>query len=744
MHSDMRGRTLAGIALLLWAAAAAGAQLERNALPEAPAGAFDADAYDAGVPRVRARLLVDAPAGNGDVWRAGVLFELAPGWHLYWRHPGETGLPTRLELSVEDGEVGPLAWPAPAAFLEDDFLANGYAEAVLLAAPVAPARDGTALRARAELLVCEFQCLPASFDLTRPLVAETDARARAAVRSLFASSAAAVPRPAAQHGVEVAARFPRIPAAEGGPLAGELRIRHCPGASRACGPAQLVSDAVPLFVHEPANWQVRAEVRPGAGDALVLALTGEALPGARADGQPLRGVLTLRDAAGVALPVEIEVPIQPESASVVPQSAPTASHPLAVLLRALLFGFVGGLVLNLMPCVLPVLALKLFALAEISHRSRREVFAHTLAYTAGILVTLGALALTVLLLRTSGQAVGWGFQLQEPLFVAAIAALLVTFATNLFGAFELQFVPQRIAGLGAEARGAARSFFDGLLAVVLATPCSAPFLGTAVGFAFASPAPIVIAIFAAIGLGLAAPFAAVSLWPGLTRWLPRGGAWMDELRRGLAFALLLTVVWLLWVMGRQSGLDAAIGLLVLLLCVAVAGWLYGLAQRARGQLGAGVLLVSVTAILMVGHGRIELAPHEATRDGAAQPFERSRLEAALGEGRPVFVYYTADWCLTCKVNERRVLDTPRAREELARHGYTVLRADWTRRDAAISAELAKLGRAGVPVYALYAPGGSREPRLLPDLLTLDSFTTALQQVASGAPVAHAGAAGALP
>jgi thiol:disulfide interchange protein DsbD len=743
--TGMRGRTLAALALLLCAVAAPAAQLERNALPETPAGASDADAYDEGVARVRARLLVDAPDSPDDVWRAGVLFELAPGWHLYWRHPGETGLPTRLELSLEDGEVGPLAWPAPAAFLEDDFLANGYADAVLLAAPLAPTRDGALLRARAELLVCEFQCLPASFDLSRPLVAETDPQARAAVQALFSASAAAVPRPAAQYGVEVEARFPRIPAAEGGTLAGELRIRRCSHAPPACGAAQLVSNAVPLFVHEPATWQVRAEVRPDPGDALVLALSGEAQPGARVEGQPLRGVLTLRDATGAELPVEIEVPIQPASASAAFEPAPPpAGSSLAALLRALLFGFAGGLVLNLMPCVLPVLALKLFALAGISQQSRREVFAHTLAYTAGILLTLGALALCVLLLRASGQAVGWGFQLQEPLFVAAIAALLVTFATNLFGAFELHFVPQRLAGIGAEASGAARSFFDGLLAVVLATPCSAPFLGTAVGFAFASPAPIVLAIFTAIGLGLAAPFAAVSLWPGLARWLPRGGAWMDELRRGLAFALLLTVVWLLWVTGRQSGVDAAMGLLALLLCVAVAGWLYGLAQRARGQLGAGVLLVSVAAILLVGHGRVELAPHGAPTDTAAQPFERTTLDAALAAGRPVFVYYTADWCITCKLNERRVLDTPRAREELARHGYTVLRADWTRRDAAVSAELAKLGRAGVPVYALYAPGGSREPRLLPDLLSLEGFTTALREVASGARVARAGAAGALP
>jgi thiol:disulfide interchange protein DsbD len=371
------------------------------------------------------------------------------------------------------------------------------------------------------------------------------------------------------------------------------------------------------------------------------------------------------------------------------------------------------------------------------------VFAHALAYAGGIQLTLGALALCVLLLRASGNAVGWGFQLQEPLFVAAIAVLLVTFACNLFGAFELTFAPDRLANVGASAHGAARSFFDGLLAVVLATPCSAPFLGTAVGFAFTSSAPICIAIFAAIGAGLAAPFVGFALWPGLARRMPRGGNWMLELRRGLGFALLLTVVWLLWITGRQSGADAAAGLTALLLCVAAAGWVFGLVQRTRGHLGPGVLVAAIGAIALVGVGRIELTPQRvaSASHGEAAPYQRAALDAALAAGRPAFVYFTADWCLTCKLNERRVLDTPRAREELTALGFAVFRADWTLRDPAITGELSQLGRAGVPVYALY-PAGGDTPLLLPDLLTPDGFSSALQaaagepaRVANGAPAA---------
>jgi len=729
----MRTRRRLAQALLLAFAALASVAPARAALPDGPPGSQGEGAYEDGTPRLHARLLVDGPDARG-VWRAGVLFELAPDWYLYWLHPGDTGLPTKLSLT-QDGEPLPVSWPAPESFREDDLVSYGYADRALLFAELAAPREGARIAARADVLVCHSQCLPASFQLERPLASEP-AATRAEVHALFEAAAARVPRPAADAGVEVEAQFARVPRSEGEPLEASLRVTRCGDAADGCAGAAPAADAVPLFVQEPAPWWVRATLRGVEAGALRIDLAGQALPGAESEPRELRGVLALRAPDGSARPVEIALPLPQRDAQVVapataPATAPAPGGVALALVRAIAFGFLGGLVLNLMPCVLPVLALKLAALAELSHRSRREVFQHAAAYTAGIQASLLALALCVLALRASGRAVGWGFQLQEPLFVAGVAVLLVTFATNLFGAFELEFAPDRLARVGENTSGRARSFFDGLLAVVLATPCSAPFLGTAVGFAFASSGAVCVAIFASIGMGLALPFAAVSLSPALARALPRGGDWMLELRRGLGFALLLTAAWLLWITGRQSGLDAALGLLVLLLAVAIAGWLFGVVQRARGRLGAPVLMTAIAAIALVGQGRIDWTPRgDAHVAATAAPWSRAAVEAAVASGRPAFVYFTADWCLTCKLNERRVLDTDAARDALSKLGFAVFRADWTLRDATIATELARLGRAGVPVYALYPAGRADSPRLLPDLLSLDGFTTALEETAS--------------
>jgi len=745
----MRTRRRLARSLLLASAALACAVTARAELPDGPPGSQDAGAYEDGTPHVHARLLVDGPDARG-AWRAGVLFELAPGWSLYWLFPGDTGLPTKLSLT-QDGLPLAVAWPAPEAFREDDLVSYGYSDRALIFATLDAPREGARIAARADALVCHSQCLPASFELERSLVSES-AAIRAEVHALFQDAAARVPRPAAEAGVEVHAEFARVPRAEGEPLEASLRVTRCGDEEGGCAAAAPAPDAVPLFVHEPALWWVRATLRGVENGALRIDLAGQALPDAEREPRELRAVLALRAPDGSPRPVEIALPLPPSSgqaaAPATISATPAADGGALALLRAIAFGVLGGLVLNLMPCVLPVLALKLAALAELSQRSRREVFGHAAAYTAGIQASLLALAVCVLALRASGRAVGWGFQLQEPLFVAGVAVLLVTFATNLFGAFELEFAPDRLARVGEKSSGAARSFFDGLLAVVLATPCSAPFLGTAVGFAFASSGAVCVAIFASIGTGLAMPFVAVSLSPALARALPRGGDWMLELRRGLGFALLLTAAWLLWITGRQSGLDAALGLVVLLLVVAMAGWLFGVVQRARGRLGAPVLLTAIAAIALVGQGRIDWTPHVAVHAAeSVTPWSRAGVEAALASGRPAFVYFTADWCLTCKLNERRVLDTDAAHDALSRLGFAVFRADWTRRDATIAAELARLGRAGVPVYALYAAGSSEPPRLLPDLLSQDGFTAALEETASAGTTrqaARAEPAGSLP
>ena len=338
-------------------------------------------------------------------------------------------------------------------------------------------------------------------------------------------------------------------------------------------------------------------------------------------------------------------------------------------------------------------------------------------------------------LRRAGTAVGWGFQFQEPLFVASVASVLVVFALNLFGVFEIGVDTARLASFGAQAVGARRSFFDGLLAVVLATPCSAPFLGTAVGFAFASEAPVIFAIFLAVGVGLALPFTLVCAVPGWARWLPRSGPWMPKLRSGLGFALLATVVWLLWIVGRSAGSDAMATLLAWLLALGFAGWLYAaLRESSRAIFRTGAALVC-GLLLVAGAGVVSVersaAPREpvARREGAPRPYEAAAVEAERRAGRPVFVYFTADWCLTCKVNERVVLDDAAVRAALA--GFAVFEADWTRRDERIRAELARFGRSGVPLYLLYPPGADSAPVRLPELLSKQHFLVALRDAARG-------------
>jgi thiol:disulfide interchange protein DsbD len=412
------------------------------------------------------------------------------------------------------------------------------------------------------------------------------------------------------------------------------------------------------------------------------------------------------------------------------------------LLYALALGLLGGLVLNLMPCVLPVLAIKVFRVAEIAHESRRALLAHGAAYTGGVLASMAALAAIVVALRAAGIAVGWGFQFQEPLFVAAICTLLVVFALNLFGVFEVSFQPASAARVSAEAAGYRRSFFEGLLAVILATPCTAPFLGTAVGFAFASDPGVIFAIFLSIGFGLAAPYAAVTLVPGLSRVVPRPGAWMLALRSALGFSLVATAVWLLWVVGRSVGVDAQALLLGYLVAVAFGLWVLGSLQRVgRGGLVLGAV-GAVVAGIALGLAGLPLDPPAADRqaaiDSAAvgvdewRPYDLAAIGAELARGRPVLVDFTADWCITCKVNESVVLADRRVKAELARLDVATFKADWTLYDEEIGRVLASFGKAGVPMYLVYGPSAPGDPRVLPELLTVDLVIEALQEAAGPA------------
>jgi thiol:disulfide interchange protein DsbD len=738
------------VILLAWIWAAVGAAESGNArfapasLASLPASARGEAVVEADLPQLVATL-VAMPEAAGSPARIGVLFDLAPGWHLYWRNPGETGVAPEIVFDVPGQAVGALEWPAPETFREADdlFTTYGYAGRVLLGAPLARANTTTdasmepaaTARVDATVLVCRTQCVPATFALSLPLDAALAEADRAAIEALFRESAERVPPSAAQRGWTIEAAW-----AAGSPAIDEakrvaLSLDPCPTKSAACARDGIEATALAFLPFEGETFEFGGEqwISDASGTGrigLELELT-RLEPGE----DRLRGVVELRSADGSVRSAEIDLPVAAER-SVAGSGAPSALAWLQVFCLALL----GGLVLNGMPCVLPVLAIKVVSVADMAERDPREVRLHGLAYTAGVLGSMLVLAGLVLSLRFAGHAVGWGFQFQEPLFVAGIAALLVTFALNLFGVFEIELGQGRLAAVGQDATGVSRSIFEGLLAVVLATPCTAPFLGTAVGFAFASDGYGIVAIFVAIGVGLASPFLLVSFFPRLARFVPRSGPWMLKLRSGLGFCLLATVVWLLWIVGQSGGSDAVVAMTAALLFLAFLLWSYGQMQPMRSLWLGRASAVSIAVLAFASFNLIDFEAKPSpipgvggtaavASDGFA-PYSEAAVREALAGGQPAFVVFTADWCITCKVNERTVLDRPAVLEALERGGYALFKADWTRRDDTIREKLAEFGRAGVPLYLVYDPADPDQPRVLSELLTQDAVVTALAETRS--------------
>ncbi len=400
---------------------------------------------------------------------------------------------------------------------------------------------------------------------------------------------------------------------------------------------------------------------------------------------------------------------------------------------ALASALLGGLLLNLMPCVLPVLAIKVLAFARHSEHSRALQRAQGVAYTLGVVVSFVALGGLVLALRAGGEQLGWGFQLQSPAVVAGLAILFTLLALNLAGVFEIGSVlPHRLASMQAR-HPVADAFLSGVLAVAIASPCTAPFMGASLGYAISLPAAQSLGIFAALGVGLALPFLAAAWVPAVGNWLPRPGAWMDTLRRFMAFPMFATVVWLLWVLGHLSGLDGASALLALLLVLSLVVWALNLTGRSRLVLAiisiaalAGLLRAIGPFVLQLDDTKTSSSYGPAGNVDAAapwQPWAPGRVEAELTAGRPVFVDFTAAWCITCQFNKKTTLSNADVLADMRAHQVTLLRADWTRRDPAITLALEQLGRSGVPVYVLYQAG--RPPVVFSEILDAQVLRAAL-------------------
>lgn len=634
-------------------------------------------------------------APGGTVW-TDLHLAIAPGWHIYWKNPGDSGLPTEIDWALPAGfTAGGIEWPVPERFQLEQIANYGYAGSadllVNLTAPAALAADARPhLAATVKYLVCSEICIPGEAPVSLDLAAGSGALDPAEA-ARFAAARQALPKAApfaAQFAVEKTALRLIVPAAALGNI-GNPTGEFFPNADNAIDHSAVE----------------KIERRDGA---LELVLAKAAGPTAAVPAT-LDGVLALRGADGATHAYLISA-----ARTAVPPAP--ADAPIGVW-QALLFAFVGGLILNLMPCVLPILSLKVLGLASADAARRRG---HGVAYAAGVVLSFAVLGATLMALREGGAAVGWGFQLQSPLVVGLLADLMLAMGLLLSGVAEFGAGLAGIGGGLAGRQGLAGAFFTGVLATLVATPCTAPFMGAAFGAALVAPALLALAIFVVLGAGMAAPLLAASFVPGAARLLPRPGPWMATLKQVLAFALYGTAAWLVWVLIQEVGPEGALMALFGLVLTGFAVWVYGRARFAASggrRVGFGLAAAGLAAAVVLAAMPTPAAgPALPASDGLAyEAFTPTRLAALTAEHKPVFVNLTAAWCLTCIVNERATLDRQAVREAFAAHHIVALKGDWTRQDPEIARFLQSYGRSGVPLYLLY--DGSGTATVLPQILT---------------------------
>jgi thiol:disulfide interchange protein DsbD len=655
----------------------------------------------------------------GKPFRLGLRFKLAKGWHIYWINPGAAGEPPRLDLGLPEGaKASDIAWPTPERVRQnDEVMSYAYLDEVLLPFAVTPPAGLTSfpIKAKASWLICEKVCVPEEGELTLDL--PVGPASPSVEAPLFAAADARIPKPST-----------------------DAATISSDGVLTIAG-GDLSPDVVREAWFLPASWGAIDDLAPQALNVATGKLSLALKPGPAFDPKAtLAGVLALEDVAGRERDLSIVAAPQAgtASAAVPPEPhrsngavAPAASDSQS-LLSVLAFAFLGGLILNLMPCVFPILAVKAMSAAGLAGRDRGVVRLHAASYTLGVLVAFGGLAAIFVVLRAAGAAAGWGFQFQSPAFVAAMAWLLFAIGLNLSGVFEIGGgwvgVGDRLTRRG----GLAGSFFTGLLAVVVATPCTAPFMGAAVAAAATAPPATALLIFMAVGLGLAAPYGVLALAPGLAAALPRPGRWMLIFRQALAFPMYAAAVWLVWVVGQQAGADGALIVLSGAVLIGFAAWIFGATRTSarRGRAIGEALAAAVALMALLTLDRLAVAPQGATAAAEdATVYSPDRLAALRAEGRPVFVNMTAAWCVTCLVNERVALSSDRVKEAFAKRNVAYLKGDWTRADPAIAQFLREHGRDGVPLYILYPPHGE-EPVVLPQILTETAVVDELNRMGS--------------
>lgn len=677
----------------------------------------------ASTPQVTATLISShSHIAPGEEITLGIKLDILPHWHTYWRNPGDSGTVTTIGWKFSQPvEAGDVLWPLPDRFKMGPIVNYGYENNVTLPSPLklpAGLKPGKPLNIQAvvDWLVCKEECIPQqvvlSLDLSVVAVGQSQKVSSADIDQALKKQPETVTWPV------------RLQGATKGDSTALTLLVDAPELAKVSGDIWFY----------PYEWGRIAQSQPQmvtkTDTGIAIALQPGDMP--LQENEALEGVLVTKPAAGE--PPEkrgylLSPKLQTRAVSNISESAAES------LWFAIILAFIGGAVLNLMPCVFPVLSIKALSLISHANLGRAELIKQGLVYTLGVVVSFVALALVLVLLKAGGAQVGWGFQFQSPWFVFLMAYLMFAVGLNLSGVFT---IGGGISGIGGELAGKPGywgSFFTGVLATVVATPCTAPFMAAALGFALARPAPELLLIFISLGLGLAFPYLLLTSWPGLQRRLPKPGIWMEYTKQFFAFPMYAAAVWLVWVLAQQQGELAVVLVLSGFVLIALAAWIYAISRGASANrlrsANAGVVLVvglAIGLVTLLTDTPSESLPGKqlASVKQHWQPYSAEKLESLLAEGKPVFLNFTAAWCISCQVNEKVALSQPEVVEAFEQQGITYLKGDWTNNDAEITRILSKFGRSGVPLYVFYPAGHAGKPVELPQILTPASVLSHIQ------------------
>jgi thiol:disulfide interchange protein DsbD len=686
-----------------------------------------AASFEASTEQVKAQLVASVNAVHpGDEILVGVHQRIIPHWHTYWKNPGDSGMATTIDYELPAGaKAGKIQWPTPSRIVLGPVTSYGYSHEVTLLNKIKVPQDSVAgsefpIKAKVEWLVCEEICIPQIVDLALAL-------------------------PVVLPGADVGQGSPlielaraRLPVASPGSIS--LAYNSDILSLKITG-ANLQAAAIKDIWFYPEDWGkiVQGATQPWqlSGDVLELQLKPGDLR--LSAGEMLNGVLAVTEDNGSGLVTRgysvkvVEDAVASEIKALQPAVSVTVAAPDLMLASALLLALLGGVILNLMPCVLPVLSIKALSLIKHAQQSPEQTRLHGLAYTLGILVSFGLLGGILIGLKAGGAQIGWGFQFQSPLFVLLVAYLMFTVGLSLSGVFSIGGSAAGIGSSLAQRSGYSGSFFTGVLATIVATPCTAPFMGAALGFALSQSPVVLLSVFLSLGLGLALPYLLLSLWPSLQRRLPKPGLWMDRLKQGLAFPMYGAAVWLVWVLAQQAGVNSVAVALGGMVIIAFGAWLYEftkLSGKIAQRSGSGIAALSLGLALVGGYFGVATATPvsplsnvESTKN--YEPYSAERLNELRSQGKPVFLNMTAAWCISCLVNEKVALSQHSVIDTFKRSGIIYLKGDWTNRDPEITTLLAEFGRSGVPLYVFFPEGITSKPVVLPQILTPELVTQAV-------------------